>query len=61
MIGYSGNGSLDQGLLKRVANDKTSSSYDSTQATGLYVPAGNKTALQNAFNTVYSAILRLSR
>jgi hypothetical protein len=31
VIGYSGNGGVDQGLLKRVANDKSSSSYDATQ------------------------------
>jgi hypothetical protein len=47
--------------MKRVANDKLSSSYDSTQPTGLYVNAGNTTALQNAFNTVYTAILRLAK
>jgi hypothetical protein len=62
VIGYSGNApGNDQGLLKRVANDQGSSSYDSTQATGLYVQAGNPTALANAFNTVYTAILRLAR
>jgi hypothetical protein len=61
VIGYSGNGGVDQGLLKRVANDKTSSAYDATQATGIYVPAGNKTALANAFNTIYTAILRLAK
>jgi hypothetical protein len=62
VIGYSGNApGNDQGLLKRVANDTTSSSYDTTQATGLYVQAGNKTALNAAFNTVYNAILRLTQ
>jgi hypothetical protein len=61
VIGYSGNGGVDQGLLKRVANDKSSSSYDATQPTGIYVPAGNKTALANAFNTIYTAILRLAK
>src|ERR1017187_65262 len=62
VIGYSGNApGNDQGLLKRVANDTTSTSYDTTQATGLYVQAGNTTALAAAFNTVYSAILRLAQ
>jgi len=62
VIGYSGNApGNDQGLLKRVANDTTSTSYDTTQATGLYVQAGNKTALAAAFNTVYNAILRLTQ
>jgi hypothetical protein len=61
VIGYSGNGGVDQGLLRRVANDQLSSSYDSTQPRGLYVPAGNPTALQNAFNTIATAILRLAK
>lgn len=61
VIGYSGNGGLDQGLLRRVANDKNANGYNLNQKQGLYVPAGNATALQNAFNTVYQAILRLSK
>ncbi|HTS65940.1 MAG TPA: VWA domain-containing protein [Candidatus Acidoferrales bacterium] len=61
VIGYAGNGGIDQGLLKRIANDKTCPTYDSTQPTGLFVLSGNTTALQNAFNTVYTAILRLAR
>jgi hypothetical protein len=62
VIGYSGNApGNDQGLLKRVANDISCPTYDSTKATGLYVQAGNKTALANAFNTVYNAILRLAK
>src|SRR5262249_36536240 len=33
-IGYTGNGGVDDGLLKRVANDKTSTAYNATQQTG---------------------------
>ena len=60
-IGYTGNGGTDDGLLKRVANDKSSSSYDATQRTGIYVSANDKVGLANAFNTIASAILRLAR
>jgi len=61
VIGYEGNGGVDQGLLRRIANDKLSTSYTDTQATGIYVPAANKTELQDAFNTIYTAILRLAK
>ena len=60
-IGYTGNGGTDDGLLKRVANDKLSSSYDATQPTGQYIQATNTTALANAFSTIASEILRLSK
>ena len=60
-IGYTGNGGCDDGLLKRVANDKSATGYDSTQRTGIYVSAGDKTGLANAFNVIASAILRLAR
>jgi hypothetical protein len=58
-IGYLGNGGVDQGLLRDIANDKSASSYNSSQPTGMFVPATNPTALANAFTTVASAILRL--
>jgi hypothetical protein len=60
-IGYLGSGGLDDGLLKRVANDKSSSSYDATQPTGMYIPASNTTAMAQAFQTVASQILRLTK
>lgn len=60
-IGYTGNGGCDDGLLKRVANDKSATGYDSTQRTGIYVSASDKTGLANAFNVIASAILRLAR
>jgi len=61
VIGYLGDGGVDQGLLLRVANDKSSSSYNGAQSTGMYVPATDTTALANAFSTIGSAILRLSK
>ncbi len=60
-VGYTRNGGCDDGLLRRVANDKSSSDYDPSQATGIYVQASNKAALAAAFNTIASAILRLSQ
>ena len=60
-IGYLGNGGTDDGLLKRVANDKSAVGYDNTQATGRYIPASDKNALANAFDTLASIILRLSQ
>ena len=60
-IGYTGTTGADDGLLMRVANDKSAAGYDSTQRTGIYVSAGDKVGLGNAFNTIASAILRLAR
>jgi Flp pilus assembly protein TadG len=60
-IGYTGNGGVDDGLLKRVSNDKTSTSYNATQQTGRYIPASDKNQLANAFDTLASIILRLSQ
>jgi Flp pilus assembly protein TadG len=60
-IGYTGNGGVDTALLQRLANSKDSSSYDATQPTGIYVPVNQASDLLAAFNTVASAILRLSR
>ncbi len=60
VIGYMGNGGIDEGLLRRIANDKASSSYDQTKPTGLYVAASNTNALANAFDTIASVILRLA-
>jgi hypothetical protein len=60
-IGYLGNGGADDGLLKRVANDPASSSYNTSQPVGRYIPASNTTALANAFLQVASSVLRLSQ
>jgi Flp pilus assembly protein TadG len=59
-IGYTGNGGVDQVLLKRMANTQDSTSYNQAYQTGMYVPAGNAIELQNAFNSVASALLRLA-
>lgn len=60
-IGYTGNGGVDEVLLKRISNDARSSSHNAIWQTGLYVAAGDSVALNNAFNTVASEILRLAR
>ena len=60
-IGYLGSGGLDDGLLKRISNDTTSSSYDASQGTGVYIPAADQAQLDAAFNKVSGMILRLSR
>jgi hypothetical protein len=60
-IGYTGNGGTDDGLLKRVANDKSAVGYDPSQRTGIYVSARDSVGLADAFNTIASAILRLAR
>jgi hypothetical protein len=61
VIAYTANNGVDEGLLKRVANTTDSSSFDTAQPRGMYVPAGDSTALAAAFNDVASAILHLSR
>jgi hypothetical protein len=60
VIGFTGNGGVDDGLLKRVANDKTAVGYDSTQTTGKYYSADNPAQLADAFNKVASDLLRLA-
>jgi hypothetical protein len=60
-IGYIGSAGNDEGLLKRIANDKRSSSYDASKPTGLYVPASSPSALSAAFDTIASVILRLAQ
>ncbi len=61
VIGYTGNGGCDDGLLKRVANDKTATGYDATQPTGQYYSAANGAELADAYNKLASDLLRLSR
>jgi hypothetical protein len=60
VIAYTANNGVDEGLLKRVANTTDSSSFSTAQPQGLYVPAGDATALANAFNQVASSLLHLS-
>ncbi|MBM3786923.1 MAG: VWA domain-containing protein [Acidobacteria bacterium] len=55
-----GLGSVDEILLKRMANDLTSPIYDNTKEHGLYAYAPNSAALNEAFNRIASDILRLT-
>lgn len=56
-------GANDSGssILKRLANDAQSDTYDPTQPSGLYVWASNASDLDDAFSKVGSDILRLTR
>jgi hypothetical protein len=61
VIGYSGNGGCDEGLLKRLANVKTANGYDSTQPIGRYYSASDGASLATAYNNLASDLLRLAR
>ena len=61
VIGYSGNGGCDDGLLKRVANDINAAGYDSTQPRGKYYSASDGASLDAAYNQLASDLLRLAR
>jgi hypothetical protein len=61
VIAYTPDGGVDEGLLKRVANTTDSTSFSQAQPQGLYVSAGDSTALANAFNQVASSLLHLSK
>jgi len=56
-----GLGSVDSDLLKRIANDPSSPSYNRDEPTGLYVFAPDKTQLNQAFARIASEILRLAQ
>lgn len=56
-----GLGDVDSVLLKRVANDPSSPTYDRNEPTGLYVYAPDKTQLNQAFARIASEILRLAQ
>ena len=58
-IGYTGNGGVDATLLKRVANTLDSGAHNANWQSGMYVSAGHSAALDAAFGTVASEILRL--
>jgi Flp pilus assembly protein TadG len=62
-ITFCGYGANDSGssILKRLANDAQSDTYDPTQPSGLYVWASNASDLDDAFSKVGSDILRLTR
>jgi len=56
-----GLGTVDAVLLKRIANDPASTSYSTTQQTGLYAYAPDQTQLYRAFAMIQSEILRIAR
>ncbi len=56
-----GLGTVDDVLLKRVANAVDSTSYNTSQQTGLYAYAPDQTQLFRAFAMIQSEILRISR
>jgi Flp pilus assembly protein TadG len=60
-IGFTGNGGVDDVLLKRIANTQDSSSYNSNYQSALYVPASDAQSLQQAFGQVASEVLRLTK
>ncbi|MGD0773588.1 MAG: pilus assembly protein TadG-related protein [Candidatus Solibacter sp.] len=61
VIGYTGNGGCDDGLLKRVANDAGAAGYDATQPQGQYYSASNGAELADAYQKLASDLLRLAR
>jgi hypothetical protein len=56
-----GLGDVDSVLLKRIANDPSSPTYDRNEPTGLYVYAPDRTQLNQAFARIASEILRLAQ
>ena len=59
MIATIGLGSVNQGVLQRVANDPSSPFYNSTQPAGIFAHASDPTQLEAAFQRVASSIDRL--
>jgi len=60
-IGYTGNGGIDSGLLKRLANTQDSTSYNPNQQTGLEIEVHSADQLTAAFLSVASSMLRLAQ
>jgi hypothetical protein len=60
-IGYSGNGGTDAALLKRLANTQDSTSYNSLQATGMYIQVNSADQLGPAFDAIAGQLLRLAK
>ena len=48
-------------ILKRIANDPSSSNFNSSQQPGLYFFAGDPTQLDAAFKAIRSQITRLTQ
>ena len=60
-IGYSGDGGTDATLLKRLANTQDSTSYNSSQNSGIYIQVNSADQLGAAFNTIAGQVLRLAK
>lgn len=60
-IGLGSNGGVDSAFLARVANDTSSSNYNSTQPTGKYYYSPNIGQLGAAFDSIASEILRIAQ
>lgn len=62
-IGLSGNESIamDQDFMERIANDPRASNYNSDEPVGMFVLATDNSTLADAFNSIASQILRLSK
>lgn len=61
VLGYTGNGGVDDGLLKRVANDPGAVGFVPSQPNGRYYEAADPVQLAAAMNAIAADILRLSR
>ena len=61
VVGLGGAGAAEHELLKRIANTKDSSAFDSSAPTGLYLYAPSSSQLGMAFAQIGSEVLRLSK
>ena len=61
VVGLGGAGEAEHEILKRIANTRDSSAYDSSAPTGLYLYAPSAAQLGTAFAQIASEILRLSK
>ena len=60
-VGLGGAGAAEHEILKRIANTKDSSAFDSSSPEGLYLFAPSPAQLSLAFSKIGSEILRLSK
>ena len=60
-IGLDGNGGVDGVLLKRIANDTLANNYDPSKPIGKYIHTPTSKDLANAFTTIASEVLRISK
>ncbi len=61
VVGLGGAGAAEHELLKRIANTKDSTAFDSAAPTGLYLYAPSSSQLGLAFAQIGSEVLRLSK